>query len=164
MRRPQRRGKGTRSRSRAREEAQFIETSTVPTRGPARFTIERFLHGIGDVVLKNTTLLALRCGYQLEVARVPYSVAPVIVILAAYGRHHAGVELVDDYDKLMELQREATSVYGECAHTDLFLASCIAMLHRRDEFPCYEAFEAVGVPKLFDELIVADDPKGESDE
>lgn len=125
------------------------EVQKHPGTGPERFTIERFLHGIGDAVAKDLTRLALSSGYQLEVRKMHPQTLPAILILACYSRYYVDVELVDDYDRLID---EYQTAIAECAHPDKFMASCICILHPREQFPSYEAFEAIGMPNLFPQL------------
>lgn len=121
-----------------------------PGTGPDRFTVERFLHGIGDAVAKHLTLVSLSSGYQLMTKNLHPQTLPAILILACYSRYYVDVELVDDYDRLVE---EYQATITECAHPDKFMASCIVILHPREQFPSYEAFEAIGLPALFPQLV-----------
>lgn len=118
-----------------------------------RFTVERFLHGIGDPMLKESLVMSLASGYQLEAKRVPYQVVPCVLMLACYARNYEDVELVDDYEDLVRAHREAISEVGLCAHPDLYLASCIAILHGRDQVPSYEGFVDIKLDRIYRELI-----------
>lgn len=119
-----------------------------------KYTVERFFGGVGDKVATSITLDALDSGYQLVTNAIPTQVLPAMLILAAYSRHFVDVELVDDYEKLIELHNEYIK---EFAHPDKYLASCICILHEREQFPSYEAFEAVQVPRLFSEMTNIED-------
>lgn len=116
------------------------------------YTVERFVHGIGDPLLKETILLALASGYQLTADAIPDQALPVVLILACYAKYHEDVDLVDDYELLLEAQREAFRSSGNCAHPDLFFASCICILDTHGQYPSRAAFSDIGVPILFDEL------------
>lgn len=122
--------------------------------GRDRFTTERFLGGIGDAVAKDLIRLSLSSGYQLSTRALHSQTLPAVLILAAYSRYHVDVELVDDYDKLLEMYQE---VIPECAHPDKYLASCICILHPREQFPSLAAFEDINVPQLFTELTHIED-------
>lgn len=126
------------------------EVQKTPGTGPDRFTVERFIHGVGDVVAKHLTLISLSSGYQLMTKNLHPQTLPAILILACYSRYYVDVELVDDYDRLVE---EYQTAMAECAHPDKFMASCICILHLRDQYPSYEAFEAIGLPSLFSQLV-----------
>lgn len=140
----------TRKKRRSREPAE-VHTGA-PTK-EERFSTERFLYGIGDPLLKEVVVASLRSGYQLESQRVPYPAVPAVLILACFAREYADVELVDDYEDLIKAMREAISEPGQCAHTDLYLASCICILHDRQQAPSYESFVDVRVDKMFSELV-----------
>lgn len=122
-----------------------------------RYTVTRFLGGIGDVVMSDQLKAALRSGYQLDVAALPYDVIPAVLILACFSREYEDVELVDDYEALVLAFRDAISAPGQCAHPDLFLASCISILHDRAQAPTYEAFLTVKMDKMYNELTNVED-------
>lgn len=125
----------------------------------SRYTVERFLGGIGDPVLQDCLIHALRSGYQLEVRRIEDQAVPAVLILAAYALHHEGAEIVDDYERLVETQRELISPPGfksACAHPDLFMASCIVIQHAKEAYPSYEGFDSIRVPELFNQMVVAE--------
>lgn len=126
------------------------EVQKVPGTGPDRFTVERFLHGTGDVVAKDMLVQALRSGYQLQTKMVHPQTLPAVLILACYSRYYEDVELVDDYDRLVD---DYTQAVADVAHSDKYLASCIRLLHARDEFPSLQAFEDVRIPELYRQLV-----------
>lgn len=136
-------------RQRAPKEAKG-EVQKAPGTGPDRFTVERFLHGTGDVVAKQMLIAALGSGYQIETKMIHPQTLPAILILACYSRYYEDVELVDDYDRLVENYAQSVA---EVAHSDKYLASCIRLLHARDEYPSLQAFEDVRVPDLYRELV-----------
>lgn len=135
---------------RQREPREKKEVQQAVGTGPGRFTVERFLHGIGDAVAKHLLQMALTSGYQLNVKMMHPQTLPAMVILACYSRYYMDVELVDNYDRLLD---DYQTVVAECAHPDKFMASCICILHPREQFPSYEAFEAIGMPNLFPQLV-----------
>lgn len=116
------------------------------------YTVERFVHGIGDPIVKESVLLALASGYQLTADAIPDQALPVVVMLAAWAKHYEDVDLVDDYEMLLEAQREAFRSCGNCAHPDLYLASCICILDAQGQYPSRAGFEDVGIPAIFEEL------------
>lgn len=124
----------------------------------SKYTVERFLGGIGDVVLKDSLVAALYSGHQLSVKTLDFQQVPAVLILACYARTYLGAELVDDYEALIEAHKEATRPPGGLtAHPDLYLPSCICILHGRDQSPCWEAFQDVNVPELFDLMVRAEE-------
>lgn len=96
--------------------------------------------------------MALRSGYQIEVATLDYQVLPAMLILACYAREYEDVELVDDYEGLVKAVDEGMGEFGLFAHPDLFLASCIRLLHKREMAPSYEGFLDVKMDKMFQQL------------
>ena len=140
--------KAKKRRQRAPKE-QRGEVQHVPGTGPARFTTDRFLGGVGDPLAKDLLRLALASGYQIEVKKIHPQTLPAMLILACYSRYYVDVELVDDYDRLVE---EYRTQIADVAHPDKFLASCIGLLHSNDAWPSYEAFQDVRIPDLFKQL------------
>lgn len=120
----------------------------VATIGPGRYTPGRFLSDCSedtrDFLVSNWSE-----GNQLVARRVPVDGLPPVVLLACYARQY-GVELVDDYEALLERYWENV---GECYHPDKFMASCIIHLHARGLAPGDEAFESVNIPKIYEELF-----------
>lgn len=116
--------------------------------GKARFTVERFL---SDCCEKTRKYLVgqWKQGNQLVARKVPFDGLPPVVILAAYAKLY-GVELVDDYDALLDRYRENIE---ECCHPDKFFSSCILLLADRGQIPSDEAFESINVPNLYEELL-----------
>ena len=121
------------------------------------YTVERFVHGIGDVLLKDALLRALASGYQLTADAIPDQALPPVLMLAAYAKYYEDVDLVDDYELLVEAQREAFRSSGNCAHPDLFFASCICILDAQGMFPSKAAFQDIGVPAIFEELTAVEE-------
>jgi len=142
--------KRSRKQKKPREPREQQEVVHHKGTGPARFTVVRFFGGVGDAVAIDAALCALRSGYQLEVRNIHEQTLPAMVILACYSRHYADVELVDDYEQLLRNYQEAINV---CAHPDKFMASCIRLLDPRGQYPCLEAFEAIGFPALFSTMV-----------
>jgi hypothetical protein len=132
----------------------FIEPNL---RGRERLTLERFFSGVGDAFMVDQLKATLHAGYQLTTKSLDYQLVPAVVILACYGRHYEGIELVDDYEDLLRAHLEATTEGGLCAHPDLFMASCICILEKREQFPCQAAFEDINVPTLFNQLVVVEE-------
>lgn len=137
--------------TRGRRAAPVKMVSNAPATGPSRFTVERFLSAMPKDVALNVRL-AWEGGFQVRAAKVPEVALPAVLILAAYARRDE-VELVDDYDLLVERMRDAVSDFGLTSHPDLFMASCICILHARGELPSFESFEAIGLPSIYTKLV-----------
>lgn len=116
------------------------------------YTAERFVHGVGDPVLKEALLASLASGYQITADALPDQTLPAMVILASFAKYHEDVDLVDDYELLLEAQREAFRSSGNCAHPDMFMASCICILDAQGQYPSRAAYADIGVPAIFAEL------------
>lgn len=108
-----------------------------------------------DVVQTGAVIAALGSGYQLCVEALHGDVVPAIFILATYARLDLDMELVDDYELLVERQRAAFLDY--CHHPLLYLASCTCILHARGDTPSLQAFTDVGVDRVFADLVDADE-------
>lgn len=119
-----------------------------PSTGPGRFTVERFLCNCTDAT-KELLLANWREGNQLVAKRVPIDALPAVLILASYAYDY-GIELVDDYDALIE---RFLMYRSDCAHPDKFMASCITILYERGLSPDDESFEAINIPNLYEELF-----------
>jgi hypothetical protein len=115
-----------------------------------RFTVERFL-GNCSIETRDMLKAVWRDGEQLASEEVPVDGLPCVVLLAAYARNN-GVDLVDDYPRLIE---RAAEYMGAFDHPDKFLVSgaCNAYLAQGDRPVSDEAFEAVHVPQIYEELL-----------
>lgn len=135
-------------RNRPKRPPQTEPAGPPPTIGPARFTVARFL---SDCCEETRTFLIEQWseGNQLVARRVPVDGLPPVVILSAYAREY-GVELVDDYDALLERYQENIA---DCCHPDKFMASCICILKERYQVPEDEAYEVINIPKIYEELL-----------
>jgi hypothetical protein len=122
---------------------------------PAKPTAtERFLGGLQDAVAAAVLRQALGSGYQLRAALVPARAAPAVVILAAYARQFLGVELVDSYERLLDVQREA--FLEGCQHADKYFVSCICILAQRGEAPSEQSYIDLHIPEVFSELVTTE--------
>ena len=139
------RAKTTRSRTRRVEPS---APTPVPVTGPERYTATRFLSDCCDETYWYLVGQWSE-GNQLTTNRVPVDGVPAVLILAAYAREY-GVELVDDYEALIQRFQDHVS---ECNHPDKYLASCICILYERDQVPDDESFEQVGIPTIYEELL-----------
>lgn len=126
-------------------------------KGMDRYTVDRLFGGVGDVVLRHCTLMALRTGTQLDASRADWQVLPVLTLLGGYALHCEGVELIEDWPALLRAQQEGLSEGGLCASPDLFFVSCICILDRRDQTPDRSAYESIGIPQLFAALVPLED-------
>lgn len=140
-------------RSRKKQPRQVANYTVEPVKQTERWSVERFMGGIGDAVLKSCLRMALRSGYQLRTILVPEQALPAVVILACYAVNYQGVELVDEYDTLLELYYQSVQD-NTCAHPDKYLATCIYLLHKRDQFPSLDSFKDVRVDDLFEQLVI----------
>jgi hypothetical protein len=118
--------------------------------GPDRFTVERFLSNC-----EPSSVEALRAawssGFQLAARRVPRDALPAVVILAAYAYANE-IALVDDYEVLLD--RFSESLDGSIHHPDLFFASaCRIIFDKIGGAPSSTAFESIGVPGIYNELM-----------
>lgn len=116
--------------------------------GPARFTPARFLSSCCEESAA-TISKAWKRGDQLVSRRVPVDALPCVVIMASYLRTY-DVELVDDFDKLIERYDDHIS---EVFHPDKFLASCISILHKRYQAPSAEAFESIHIHDVYEAMF-----------
>ena len=116
--------------------------------GRSRFTVERFL---SDCCEETRTFLVKQWGLNnvLNPSTIPVDGLPPVIILAAYARTYE-VDLTTDYDYLIDRYQERMS---EVCHPDKYLCSCIVILHGRGQFPGDEAFEAINIPNIYEELI-----------
>lgn len=127
----------------------FIEFNTAP-----RGSVERFLGGVMDPVATGLLASALGSGLQLSSSLLPAQLTAAVIILACYARRELEVELVDNYEALLDRWPEDV---GHCSHSDMFFASCIVQLHHRGEYPSTEAFQDLNLPFIFDQLVKFDD-------
>lgn len=95
-------------------------------------------------------------GAQLASSAIPRDALPAVLILAGWGRR-IDIEIVDDYDELLERTKEAMKGDG-IHHPDLFFASSIIILAERGQEPSIGAFETINVPTIYEEFF--GDPDG----
>lgn len=124
------------------------EPAQPATVGPARYTVARFLSNCSP---ESAAYLHENWaeGNQLSSDEVPTDALPCVVMFAAYARQY-GVELVDDYSRLLDRYWEEIS---EFFHPDKFFSSCIVILDETGNAPTEEAFESINIPKLYEELL-----------
>jgi len=103
-----------------------------------------------------------KAGEQLVADAVPREALPAVLILAAWGRR-VDVEIVDDYDALLE--RTSTALKdGNLHHPDLFFVSCICILAERGQEPTIGGFETINVPDIFEGYFSEHTPSEEEEE
>lgn len=116
--------------------------------GPLRYNATRFLSDCCD-----STWAFLKGewaeGNQLGSRKVPVDALPAVVILSSYARQY-GVELVDDFDALLERYNDNMR---ECSHPDKFFASCVVILSERGQVPDDASFESIRIPEIYEELF-----------
>jgi len=113
------------------------------------YTIDRFFSSCS----KGTTKLlkqAWKDGDQLAAGKVPVDGIPVVLIMAGWGLKQ-DVELVDDFDKLIERFHENAGKGMQ--HPDLFLAGSICIMRERGQDVTVGGYEAVGIPDIYDILL-----------
>ena len=137
-----------RSRKRNSGVAHIVAAPAEPPPGK-RWGLERWQALCSDPVGLRMLLLPLRAGYQLEAARVPVAVLGHVALLACYARNYEGVELVDDYDALLDRIDEGHLP----EHVDRWLLSCLLILHRRNHFPLRDVFEDLGYDDVYTQLV-----------
>lgn len=118
--------------------------------GPVRYTQERLFWGIEEGMVKQLKAL-WKDAEQLEVSGLPDECLCVVIMMAAWARR-GGIDLVDDYDALIQRARDAFEA-GELHHPDLFFVSCVCILHRRDDVPSIGAFTQINIPEHYENLI-----------
>jgi len=118
--------------------------------GPVRYSQERLFWGVEPATVK-----ALKQVWaddeQLATEAVPEDSLCVVILLAAWGRRF-GVELVDDYDLLLQRARDAMAA-SNLHHPDLYFVSCVCILAQREDAPTVGAFEQINIPEHYENLI-----------
>jgi hypothetical protein len=122
--------------------------AALPLRGSERYCVDRFLGDCSDETYKFLKAQWME-GNQLFASRIPVDGLPPVVMLAAYARLYS-VELVDDYDLLIERYQ---CHIKECYHPDKFFSSCISILADRGQYPELESFEILNIPNIYEELL-----------
>jgi hypothetical protein len=115
------------------------------------YTVERFLSSCQPKLAKSLKALWAEGG-QLAAAKVPESAIVPVIIIAAYGKKQ-DIELVDDYDALLEAFRELTKGGACFQHPDTFFASSICIMAARGQDVSLGGFESIGVPDIYEELF-----------
>ncbi len=116
-----------------------------------RYTVTRFLES--DTSKKTVTLLrkAWKDNDQLATKAIPRDGLLQVTIMAAWGRR-VDIELVDDYDALLERMRDALKE-DFIQHPDTFFASSICIMAARGEELTVGGFEQLNIPTIFCELL-----------
>ncbi len=138
--------KTTRRRTRSAQ----APSAPAPVRpvGRARYTVERFLSDCSEPT-RQWLLDQWGEGNQLRVDDIPPDALPPVLILAAYGLTYE-VDLVDDFDALIEKYCEEEDYIF---HPDKFMASCIIILDEKGQMPSQEAFDAINLEAIYEELL-----------
>lgn len=118
--------------------------------GPVRYSQDRLFWGI-DLDTVKALKQVWKDGEQLATEAVPDEAVCCVIMLAAYAKRFS-VELVDDYDTLLERARAGMEA-SRMHHPDLFFVSCICILAKRDECPTLGGFEQVGITEHYETLI-----------
>lgn len=115
------------------------------------YTVKRFLET--DTSKKTVDLLrkTWKEGDQLAAAKVPRDGMVQVVIMAAWGMR-VDMELVDDFDALLERMRDILKEdYPQ--HPDTFVASSICIMAARKDEITVGGFEQLNIPHIFCELL-----------
>jgi hypothetical protein len=121
--------------------------------GPVRYSQERLFWGADPSTAKELKKV-WKDEEQLATESVPEDVLCVVIMMAAWGRRF-GIDIVDDYDLLLQRARDLMEAQV-LHHPDLFFVSCICILHRRNEEPTVGGFEQLAIPEHFANLIGGD--------
>lgn len=122
--------------------------------GNVRYSQERLFWGADAQAIKELKAV-WKEGEQLASESVPHELLCVVIMMAAWGRRF-GLDIVDDYDLLLQRARDAMEA-SELHHPDLFFISCLCILHRRNDEPTVGGFEQIGIPEHFSNLIGGDE-------
>lgn len=136
-----------------RKQKQAVQAPPEET-GPVRYTQERLFYGC-DSDLTKALKQVWKDGEQLATETIPDEGLCVVTMMAAWGRRF-GVDVVDDYELLLQRCRDAMAEM-RIHHPELFFVSCICILFQRNEEPTIGGFEQVGVPDHFANLIGGDE-------
>lgn len=137
------------SRKRVNSQAPAPNLASLHPVGPARFTVERFLSNCTDATRAFLTENWAE-GNQLLVDEIPIDGLPPVVILACYARQY-GVDLVDDYDRLLG---QYWWNIAEVFHPDKFFASSIVLMEdNHGSSPSDESFDAINISNIYEELF-----------
>jgi len=114
------------------------------------YTADRFLDGMSKKLAQGLRK-AWAAGGQLVSEKVPKEALPAVLILAAWGER-IEVQIVDDYEVLLERTRQAFKDNG-LHHPDLFFASAICIMAERGQELTVGSFETINIPNLFNEFF-----------
>jgi hypothetical protein len=118
--------------------------------GPVRYTQDRLFWEVDKETLKALKDV-WKEGEQLATDAIPDNAIACVTLLAAYGKKQ-GVELVDDYDALLQRCRDGMGA-STLHHPDLFFVSCICLLALREDEPTLGGFEQIGITEHYEDLI-----------
>jgi hypothetical protein len=122
--------------------------------GPVRYTQERLFWGIDSDTVKALKQV-WKDGEQLATEAIPDEAICCVIMLAAWGRRF-GVDLVDDYEVLLQRARDGM-LETRIHHPDLYFVSCACILYQRNEEPTIGGFEQIGIPAHYEALIGGSD-------
>lgn len=121
--------------------------------GPVRYSQDRLFWGADASTVKELKKV-WKDEEQLATEQVPEDILCVVIMMAAWGRRF-GIDVVDDYDTLLQRAYDLM-VAQSLHHPDLFFVSCICILHKRNEEPTVGGFEQLSIPEHFATLIGGD--------
>ena len=136
------------SRKRRETGRSACEPAPVVAGGRARYTPARYL---SDCSAETEAYLRENWaeGNQLNSDEVPTDGLPCVVMLACYAREY-GVELVDDYVRLLDRYWEEIK---EFAHPDKFFSSSIVIMDETGATPEEASFESICIPAIYEALL-----------
>jgi hypothetical protein len=118
------------------------------------YTVDRLLSSCSAKLAKQLKALWAEGG-RLSADKVPRDALVPVVILAAWGQKQ-GIEVVDDYDALLEKMRAAFAE-GGVHHPDSFFASSICIMAQRGQELSLGGFTSIGIPEIYEELFGTED-------
>jgi len=125
--------------------------------GAVRSLRRRYFYNCGEEDEKDVCD-AFKSGYCIDHNALSDNAVPAVLVLATWLRNYQGVEIVEDYDGLIEFQKE---LFGRCQSPVLYLASCICILYDRCEHPGEEAFLMEKIPQIYEEVMAEEDKQPE---
>lgn len=115
------------------------------------YTVKRFL----ETGTSKKTAEMLRKTWkendQLVASKVPRDGLVQVVIMSAWGLR-VDMELVDDYDALLERMRDVLKE-GDVDHPDCFFASSVCIMAARGDVLTVGGFEQLNIPGIFCDLL-----------
>lgn len=115
------------------------------------YTVQRFLTSGTSKKTSDMLRKTWKENDQLVASKVPRDGMVQVVIMAAWGTR-VDMELVDDYDALLERMRDIFKE-GDVEHPDAFFASSICIMAARGDELTVGGFEQLNIPSIFCDLL-----------